>query len=86
MSRSGNLRARLDAELDDALATAVLVVDDHAVADRAFGRLVDLLLERTFADLRADYLAGHLDADTYRCEIRALNAASIRVGLLDSDH
>jgi hypothetical protein len=82
VGRPGRLQRHLDVEIDEVLATIVLVAGDDALSDRSFGQLVDLLVERSFASLRADYLESRTEPDAYRCQVRTLDQACRRAGLL----
>jgi hypothetical protein len=69
-------------ELDDVLASAVLVAGDRTLEDRVYARLVDLLVEAVFVDARQRYLAGDIDRAALVEEIAALARSCRTAGLL----
>lgn len=72
----------VDDELDDVLATIQLVAGDDALEARLFERLVDLLVERAFLDLRRRQLNGELAPARYTAELTDLARRCRLMGLL----
>lgn len=81
MAAHDSLRDQVRAEQDDLLATVAFVAD-RTVADRVWGRLVDLLVEGLFLDLRSAHLDGTLDRVAYLAALDDLAIRCHRVGLL----
>ncbi len=81
MAATDPLRDQVRAEQEDLLATVAFVADRELVA-RVWGRLVDLLVEGLFLDLRAEYLDGTLDRVAYVAALDDLAIRCHRVGLL----
>ncbi|MBA2495727.1 MAG: hypothetical protein H0V33_01275 [Acidimicrobiia bacterium] len=81
MAANDPLRDQIRAEQEDLLATVALVVDSPLI-DRVWGRLVDLLVEGLFVDLRTEYLVGTLDRVAYVAALDDLAIRCHRVGLL----
>ncbi len=72
MEALDTLAGRVAVEQDDALITLQLVRGDRALEDRLFDRLVDLLVEGLFLDLRRRHEAGELDREHYLMELGTL--------------
>ncbi len=81
MAANDPLRDQVRAEQDDLLATVAFVADGEVV-DRVWTRLVDLLVEGLFLDLRAAHLDGTLDRVAYVAALDDLAIRCHRVGLL----
>ncbi len=81
MAANEPLRDQIRAEQEDLLATVALVPDSTLV-DRVWGRLVDLLVEGLFLDLRAEHLDGTLDRVAYLAALDDLAIRCHRGGLL----
>jgi hypothetical protein len=73
---------RVAREQDDVLETIQLVGGDEPLRDRLFDRLVDLLVEGVFLQLRREYLDGELDRERYVEELAALADQCRTAGLL----
>lgn len=82
MDRHEQLRRTLGDELDDVLATIALVDGDHELEDRLFGRLVDLLVESMFLELRSRRGRGEVSEDDYATELGLMGRRCRRAGLL----
>jgi hypothetical protein len=82
MDRTDRLARQVADEQDDVLASILLVEGDAALEDRLFARLVDLLVEGLFLDLRARYAQDGLDAGGLTRELAALAMACRTAGLL----
>jgi hypothetical protein len=76
------LAATVAAEQDDLLGVLPLVRDDSTLADHVFGRLVDLLVEGLFLELRYQRDVGHLSGEDYLTEVDDLVWQCRRAGLL----
>jgi hypothetical protein len=76
------LAATVAAEQDDLLGVLPLVRDDELLADHVFGRLVDLLVEGLFLELRYRRDVGELDQADYLDAVDELVRECRRAGLL----
>jgi hypothetical protein len=76
------LQRQVSDEQDDVLASLHLVQGDHDLEDRLFARLVDLLVEGLFLDLRQQHAAGDLDGRALTREMADLARACHHAGLL----
>ena len=73
---------RVDADIEDVLATIPLVRDNAQLTDRLFDQLVDLLLEHVLVELRGGLATGALTARQYGEELARLADQCRAVGLL----
>jgi hypothetical protein len=73
---------RVDADMQDVLATIPLVRGNAQLTDRLFDQLVDLLLEHMLVELRAKLACGVLNPRQYGEELAALADQCRAVGLL----
>jgi len=73
---------RVDQELDDVLGTLQLVRGDDLLEEHLFERLVDLLVEGLFLDLRQRYLQGAVAREDYVEELAQLADLCREAGLL----
>jgi hypothetical protein len=73
---------RVDHELDDVLGTLQLVRGDDLLEEHLFERLVDLLVEGLFLDLRQRYLQGSVAREDYVEELARLADLCREAGLL----
>jgi hypothetical protein len=73
---------RLEADLDEVLATIALVGGDTDLQARSFARLVDVLVRAAFADVRERFGRGSLDRSAYVLEVSQLAQQCHRAGLL----
>jgi len=71
-----------DVELDEILATLTLVNVDREAADHLTERLVHVLVERMFLDLRRQLVSGDLSRRHYVEQLRWLIVRCRAVGLL----
>ena len=82
MEATRHLAHQVSEEQDDVLASIQLVQGDPALEDRLFARLVDLLVEGLFLDLRRQYADGELDAGGLTKELAELALACRSAELL----
>jgi hypothetical protein len=82
VSSTDHLLRRVSAEQDDVLASLSLVRGEHDLEDRLFSRLVDLLVESVFLDLRRQYAHGDVDPERLTHETAVLARACHAAGLL----
>jgi hypothetical protein len=73
---------RITQEQDDVLGTLQLVGADGVLQDRLYERLVDLLIEGLFMELRQQYLDERLSRDEYVDELSDLAERCRDAGLL----
>lgn len=73
---------RISSEQDDVLASLQLVRGDAQLEGHLWSRLVGLLVEGLFVDLRAELLAGEVDRDAYADELAELAERCRSAGLL----
>jgi hypothetical protein len=86
MDRTDRVARQVSEEQADVLESILLVDGDAALEDRLFARLVDLLVEGLFLDLRARYARGDLDAGALTRELASLAMACRSAGLLPLPH
>ena len=82
MEATRHLATQVSEEQDDVLASIVLVQGDTELEDRLFERLVDLLVESLFLDLRRQYSDGELDTSGLTTGLAALALECRTAGLL----
>ena len=82
MEATRHLVHQVSEEQEDVLASIRLVQGDPELEDRLFARLVDLLVEGLFLDLRRKYADGELEAGELTKELAALALECRTAGLL----
>jgi hypothetical protein len=73
---------RISREQDDVLASLQLVRGDAQLEGHLWARLVGLLVEGLFVDLRGELLAGRVDRDGYAEQLAELAERCRSAGLL----
>jgi hypothetical protein len=76
-----HLARQVAAEQDDVLSTLPLVWGAPELEDRLFGRLVDLLVEGLFLELRGRHASGELDTRQLTEEVASLATQCHLAGL-----
>lgn len=76
------LASQIRRDQDDVLASIQVLGPDVDGFDRLFDRLVDLLIEGLFVDLRRRFALGELDRETFTEEVTALARDCRAAGLL----
>lgn len=82
MTHRDRITRRVAAEQDDVLATLLLVAGERLLEDHLYRRLVDLLVEALFLDLRGRLAEGEISQDVFWAELASLAEACRSAGLL----